>query len=294
MGHSEVVRFAPRSPARDRVEALAFHPDGHRLYTSGFGIIKEFDLDRHELLDDATRRVEVAAVSPDGRYIASGSRDHIIRIYDAASGQLIRSLAGHSGDVTRTGIQSRFVLLASGSSDKTIKLWNVADGRLARTLSGHTDDGLFAGFLPGWRRDCLRLCSTRPSESGTLRQAGQPATISTTSPICSVAVSPDGRTIAALRRKDKVISLWNAATKQESGSLNPGTPTSSDLMCSGMAFSRDGETLIGTADDRRSIAIWDFPKRRLERVVPVFRSSDWINSLAISPDQSRIAIGGTR
>jgi hypothetical protein len=58
-----------------------------------------------------------------------------------------------------------------------------------------------------------------------------------------------------------------------------------------MAFSRDGKALIGTADDLFSLAIWDFPKRRPERIVRVFSSSDWINSLAISPDQSRIAIG---
>ena len=75
---------------RERVEALTFHPDGHRVYTSGHGIIKEFELDRNDLLDDAISNVLVAVVSPDGRYIASGSVDKVIGIYDAASGHLIR------------------------------------------------------------------------------------------------------------------------------------------------------------------------------------------------------------
>ena len=273
------------------MEALAFHPAGRRLYTSGYGIIKEFDLDRHELSDDATAPVEVAAVSPDGRYVASGS-DHIVRVYDASSGQLIRSLAGHSGDVGALAFSPDSVLLASGSSDKTIKLWNVADGRLARTWSGHTDEVASLAFYPDGG-EIVSGSIDRTIRIWGIAASGPPAIIPAASPICSVAVSPDGLTIAALSRIDHVISLWNTTTRQESGRLDPGTPTIGPPTCSGMAFSRDGETLIGTADDRRSIAIWNLPKRRLERVVPVFTLSEFVRSLAISPDQSRVAIGAS-
>jgi len=59
-----------------------------------------------------------------------------------------------------------------------------------------------------------------------------------------------------------------------------------------MALSQDGKVLIGTADTGSAIAIWDFPKRRLRRILPVSRGDDMIHSLAISPDGTRIAIGG--
>ena len=139
-------------------EAVAFHPGGQRLYTSGFGIIKEYELDRRELLDDATAAIDAAAVSPDGRYVASASRDRIVRIYDAASGQLTRSLSGHSGAVRTLAFSPDSVLLATGSSDKTIKLWNVADGRLVRTWSGHRDEVSSLAFYPDGGQIALRLC----------------------------------------------------------------------------------------------------------------------------------------
>jgi WD40 repeat protein len=272
------------------VFALAFRPDGRRLYASGMGIINEFELDHRELLNDSTAPVQVTAVSSDGRYIASGSDDRVVRIYDAASGQLVRSLAGHSNGVQALAFSPDSALLASGSSDKTIKLWNVSDGRLIRTLGGHTDTVSALAFYPEGG-EIVSGSLDRTIRVWRITANTTPITISTTSPICSVAVSPDGRTIAALRRFDKIISLWDTATRQESGALNPGTPTNSNHVCSGMAFTRDGGTLIGTADDMSSIAIWDFAKRRLERVVPVFRSTDYVRSLAISPDQSRVAIG---
>jgi WD40 repeat protein/serine/threonine protein kinase len=274
------------------VEAVAFHPTARRLYSVGTGIMKEWDLEQHgSVMDDAKTEVGAITVSPDGRFIASGSRDGKVWIYSADSARVLRSWAGHSERVTSIAFSPDSLLLASSSRDKTIKVWSVLDGRLLRTLNGHTDWVWSIAFSP----DGSRIVSG--SEDRTIRiwdlaSGAPPATISTTSGISRGAVSPDGRTILALRKHDKSVSLWDIVSKQSTGTLSSDTTEPSPVHPRSMALSQDGETLIGPADNGFAIAIWDFPKRRLKQVLPVFRGHDQIDSLAISPDGSRVAIGG--
>ncbi len=54
------------------------------------------------------------------------------------TGNLIRTLAGHSGAVYSVGISPDGQTLVSGSVDNTIKIWNLANGNLIRTLAGHS------------------------------------------------------------------------------------------------------------------------------------------------------------
>ena len=44
--------------------------------------------------------VFAVAFTPDGKTLASGSRDQTVKVWDAASGRLLRTLEGHTNDVT--------------------------------------------------------------------------------------------------------------------------------------------------------------------------------------------------
>src|SRR5262245_54157044 len=95
--------------------------------------------------------VEAMAFSPDGKWLASGSADNTVRIWEVASGREVRTLAGHTRAVKAVTFSRDGHLLATGSVDDTVRLWNLDSGRESRRLIGCgsvsalalSDDGRF-------------------------------------------------------------------------------------------------------------------------------------------------------
>jgi WD40 repeat protein len=69
------------------------------------------------------------AFSPDGKTLASASRDKTIKVWDAHSGQERATLKGHTEEVHCVAFSPDGKTLASAGGDGTIKLWDVKVGR---------------------------------------------------------------------------------------------------------------------------------------------------------------------
>ena len=103
--------------------------------------------------DFHTDQVLAVAVSPDDRYMASGGRDKLLRIWDLRTNKIVASLRGHRDTISSLVFRKSEErnILASGSFDRTIKLWNVDSQMYMETLFGHQSELVGLDALKGDR-----------------------------------------------------------------------------------------------------------------------------------------------
>ncbi len=129
------------------IVATKFSPDGARLVTFGTeGTTLLWDTAtgreqpwgaRTRLWDAATGREQpwtehmarwTTAFSPDGARLATASSDHLVRLWDPASGQEMSRMP-HDNTVTMIAFSPDSARLATASSDHLVRLWDPASGQ---------------------------------------------------------------------------------------------------------------------------------------------------------------------
>ena len=78
--------------------------------------------------------------SPDTLYLASGSFDKCVKIWNGHTGKFLFNLRGHVGAVYQIAWSPDSRMLLSCSKDTTVKCWNVKVKRLMFELPGHADE----------------------------------------------------------------------------------------------------------------------------------------------------------
>ncbi|MBE9094630.1 CHAT domain-containing protein [Tychonema sp. LEGE 07203] len=264
----------------DVVNSVAISPNQNIIASGSLDqTIKLWNLSTGELLHTFTGHSSAVidvAFSPDGKTLASASNheffDGSIKLWDVANKQFKQSL-GNTLLALRTSclaFSPDEQTLANGHIGTTlmggtIDIWNLRRSKIEKTLWGHvwevnclafSKDGriLVSGGLDGavkiwnWHRKELLHTLIRPVDFfGALASWFD----SSVGIIWCVAISPDGKTVAA-SGSEQPIQLWNT----ENGRLLRTFTEHSDSIYA-LAFSPDGETLASGGADN-TIRIWNF------------------------------------
>jgi WD40 repeat protein len=199
-----------------------------------------------------TGPVTSVAFTANGRVLASASAardDYTIKLWDARTGQELRTLRGHKYSVTSVAFFADGQILASASADKTIKLWDARTGQELRTLRGHRNTVASVGCAA----DGQMLASASADKTIKLWDARTGQQVRTlrghSDKVWSVAFAADGQVVASASW-DRTIKLWDTRTGEEFRTLRGNSS-----WVTSMAFAPGGRVLA--ALEGGQVRLWD-------------------------------------
>lgn len=300
----------PRSPERlgspltgpsRAVYAVTFSPDG-RFLAGG-------SADQRVYLWEVTGRgseparmftnpsgsnwVHSVAVSPDGRTVAAGSSDGRVRLWNLPQGRVTGELP-HPGPVTGLAFEPHGRALYTAASDGAVRRWAIPGPVLADPTGivfdavHHPHRSVVVGASGDGRLYLWDVAD--PQHPAVL---GEPfaSPDEQSALVGTVAVSPDGRTLASSSR-DGTIWRWDITDPEQPRLLDPPLAELSTF-AENLAFSPDSALLAAGAADGGVVQLWDLSDpARPEAVADVTAGRANVYSVVFHPDRPILAVGG--
>jgi RNA polymerase sigma factor (sigma-70 family) len=238
-------------PQHQQALWLAASPDGRTLAFDGRdGTTRLADVATGQELRRLEWNSHCGVFSPDGKTLALGSDGTAVPLFEVATGKELARLEGHEKGVSSLVFSDAGRTLITGGGDGSIRFWDVASVKIVKThalpakgvswpLLVLSQDGK---LLIAEQETLIRFL-----DLATLKELERIATRAYH--INSLALSPDGKTLASGSLGDNEVQLW-------------GVPSGKSLISHqgkglrAVAVARDGRTLAtgGHADD---IRIWE-------------------------------------
>ncbi|MCI0684104.1 MAG: WD40 repeat domain-containing protein [Gemmataceae bacterium] len=232
-----------------------------------------------------TEPVYSVAFTPDGKYLATGSFDHTIKLWEVATSKEAKTYGGPTGHqkmVMCVTISPDGQLLASGSIDNTLKVWDVpltAPSRLlpaTEAVNGvaQSPDGTKLAF--GSKDGQVKLVNVADAKE-LFKLEGHAG------PVTGVAFSPNGQTLAS-SGADKTLRFWNVANGQLLGVV-----TAHSAAANAVAFSTNSVQAMSAGDDGY-LRVWQMPPTP-SKPIAVTQPAP-ITTAILTPDNNSILAGG--
>jgi len=242
---------------------------------------------------ETSTSLNAIAVSPDGKQIAAGGQDNVVRIWDMATQTLVHEFqqsAKRDDRVTSLAFSPDGILLASAGAGNDILLWRVADGSIMHRLSGpypHTKRVQSLAFAPSG----ALLASGSDDQTIKIWRVDDGVYLRTlrghTSPVWGIAFSPDSTRLASggftnnTRAVNTDVRLW-----QVSDGMLVRTFSGPNAGIMSVAFSHDGTKIAAGSWDNNGY-LW-----RVEDGAVIGRMEghvQGIGGIAFSPDDTVVA-----
>jgi len=239
-----------------RVRSARFHPDGKRLFSSGEdGTVKIWNLSTGETLksvlifdDGKTRGVNGLHVSPAGDKFLTFAPDGMF-FWDAENGKRLGGPRIEADDIAGASFSPNGKMLATRHKDSMVRVWRMSDGTEIHALKHDNGRVHCVAFRPDGRElatggdhESVQLWDLATGESR--------ASFNTHSDPHQLVYSSCGRTLAVRPSYAAVVQLFELPSGRQKLQLAGHAGWTS-----GVAFSRDGKTLI-TASHDGSIRRW--------------------------------------
>jgi len=236
--------------------------------------------------------VRSLAVSPDGSALATAGDDGVVRLWRIRDGRPLVALeAGRPVDsVTFVGPDR----VVGGDRAGELTLWREDGTRLQHVSTAGAGDPEHSVRSLTASRDGSLLVSTNADHVQFWQHAPDRSTPLVeqlgfdVSDCMVVALSPDGRTVAASANHDELVR-YRPSTERERGSMGPWVEErwgSHDGSLRGIAWAPDGER-IATVDEGGEVRIWAVDGETLAEMA----SGSPLSTVAWSPRGDVLAVG---
>ncbi|MBK8703366.1 MAG: WD40 repeat domain-containing protein [Saprospiraceae bacterium] len=219
--------------------------------------------------------------NPNGIWLASGSVDSTLKIWNKDSGKVILTIKQPNG-ITSIDFSADGDYLATASYDAKVRVWKLPEGLLVKEFIGHTGTVWSVNFSPDGKT--IASCGEDATiilwnvETGQITRKFEGHTRN----VWDVKYSPDGNYLAS-GSFDKTVRIWNLSD----GKLLHILANHTEAIVA-IAFSPDGQKLVSTSDDK-TINLWDTNNWNLIYSLKVPEHSQ---AADFSPDNKLLLTGG--